>query len=136
MNEQKKILIVEDDVSTLESLRIKFTHANIVVISAKTGKEAFSILVSGMRFDLILLDLMLPLGDGFWLLEEKRKNPDFEEIPVIVISNLNQTEHVARTRELGASGYLVKANHSLGEIASIVERCLHGGQCTFDDPGV
>lgn len=135
MSENKKILIVEDDQATLESLRIKFAHANIDAVQAETGRQALDILDSVPQFDLVLLDLMLPLGDGFWLLEEKRKNPNFEKIPVIVISNLNQAEHVLHARELGASGYLVKANHSISEIANIVGECLRGEPCTFDNLG-
>ncbi len=133
INEQKKILIIEDDTSTLESLQIKFTHAHIDVVSSKTGKEALAILTSGARFDLILLDLIIPLGDGFWLLEEKRKNIDLAEVPVVVISNLDQPEHMKHAYALGAIGYLVKANHSVNEIVHIVEQCLNGESCTFDD---
>lgn len=136
MNNQKKILIVEDDESTLESLLIKFTHAHIDVVVAESGRAALAMLASDARFDLILLDLILPLGDGFWLLGEKKKNPALHDIPVVVISNLNQTEHVNRARELGASGYLVKANHSVSEIVSVVEHCLAGGLAPFDNPEV
>lgn len=136
MNEKKKILIVEDDLLTLESLRIKFTHAGIDVVQSESGKQAIDVLRSGAYFDLILLDLIIPMGDGFWFLEEKRKDTAFSKVPVIVISNLNQPEPIERARTLGAVGYLVKANHSLSDIVKIVEQCLRdGGVCTINDFG-
>jgi DNA-binding response OmpR family regulator len=133
MPESKRVLIIEDDQLILESLLIKLDHAGIKAVKAETGKEGLALLQSDPHFDLILLDILMPDGDGFLFLEEKQKNLQIAPIPTLVLTNLTQKEYVARAHELGAFGYLIKADHSLAEVVDIIEKCFRGEPCIVDD---
>jgi len=74
--------------------------------------------------DLILLDLILPKKDGFEVFEELKKDPKASNIPVIVLTNLEQMEDVEKALELGARTYLVKANYTLEEVVSKIKKVL------------
>lgn len=67
---------------------------------------------------------MLPKKDGFWVLEEIKKNPDLKTIPVIVLSNLGQKSDQDRARDLGANEYLVKVDFSIQDIVEKVKTYL------------
>lgn len=133
MTESKRVLVVEDDQLILESLLIKLDHAGIKAMKAETGPEGLALLRSDPHFDLILLDILMPEGDGFGFLEERQKDPKIASIPTLVLSNLTQKEYVARAHELGASGYLIKANHSISELIDILEKYLKGEPCEVND---
>ncbi len=114
----KKILIIEDDTSLSSAYREMFSKQNVTVIVSTTGQEGLRLVVSE-KPDIILLDIMLPGGmNGFDVLEQLKKNPLTGKIPVIVLTNLDTEEKVART--IGASDYLVKANTTKDEIVKLV----------------
>ncbi len=114
----KKILIIEDDPSLCGAYREMFKQLEVEVVEAATGQEGMTLVASG-KPDLILLDIMLPGGmNGFDVLEQLKRNPATKQIPVIVLTNLDTEEKVART--IGASDYLVKANTTKDEIVKLV----------------
>jgi DNA-binding response OmpR family regulator len=82
----KKILIVEDDISISESLKELLTYEGYTVIQAFNGQEALDCLRSGCHPDLILLDLMMPILDGIGFRCEQMKSALFSQIPVIILS--------------------------------------------------
>jgi signal transduction histidine kinase/DNA-binding response OmpR family regulator len=79
------VLIVEDDVDTRELMAITLRKNGWTTIEAADGQEALASM-SGPQPDLILLDLMMPVMDGFGFLAEMRKNPEWRNIPVIVVT--------------------------------------------------
>ncbi len=114
----KKILIIEDDPSLCGAYREMLKKHEVEVMEAVTGQEGMTLVASG-KPDLILLDIMLPGGmNGFDVLEQLKRNPTTEKIPVIVLTNLDSEEKVAQT--IGASDYLVKANTTKDEIVKLV----------------
>lgn len=119
----KKILIVEDDPHISKVYEIQLGKAGFITVLARDGEEAFQML-QDEKPDLIILDLMIPKKDGFWVLEEIRKNPAFIKTPVLVISNLGQKVDEARALELGATEYLVKINHPILEVVNKVKDYL------------
>lgn len=111
----KKILVVEDDRPLSRALELKLTNEGFQPIVVSDGEQALKIL-ENEKFDLILLDLILPKVDGFGVLAElKSKN---STIPVIVLSNLGQEADAKKAKELGALNYFIKSDTS---IASIIE---------------
>ncbi len=80
-----RILIVEDDPSTRDALTLALRHEGFDVICAGDGIEALRELRGGPRPDLILLDLLMPGMDGSAFLEELRKDPALEAIPVVAL---------------------------------------------------
>jgi len=127
-----KILIVEDDESTLQAITYKLEKEGFEVIQATDGEIGLEILRKSGQFTGILLDLRMPKGDGFKFLEEKAKDEKISDVPVIVFTNLSQPEFVNRALKLGVKGYLVKAHHSAQEIVEELHQCLHEGKCTID----
>ncbi|MDD5152396.1 MAG: response regulator [Candidatus Pacebacteria bacterium] len=121
MVEQKKILIVEDDEHHSRAYNIKLQKLGFLTLFARDGGEALEIITAN-RPDVIILDLMLPKRDGFWVLEQLKRNPDFSKIPVIVLSNLGQEAHKEKAFALGAKEYLVKVDYDLN---TLVDKVLY-----------
>src|SRR3989344_3618292 len=120
---QKKILIVEDDIQTQRVYHNKLTSVGYAVILAATGKEGlFS--AKKIKPDLVILDIMLPgTGmNGFDVLEAMKKDSNLKNIPVLVLTNLDTEEKVAK--EIGANEYLVKANISIDDLVEKVQSRL------------
>lgn len=115
----KKILIIEDEKPMANALVLKLNSAGFETILVHDGKTALSVLRES-SFDLIILDLVLPQKDGFFVLEELKKMKI--ATPVVISSNLSQEEDIRRARELGARDYFVKSETTL---ADVVERVKH-----------
>jgi two-component system response regulator MprA len=83
------VLLVEDDEDLSEALQGLLTSQGFDVICARDGLDAVRLLWRGLQPCLILLDLMLPRIDGFAFREYQRTNPPWNDIPIIVISALD-----------------------------------------------
>lgn len=117
----KKILIVEDETPLAKALSLKLTTSGFQSKIATNGEEALSFLKKE-RFDLILLDLIMPKMDGFALLSEIKKKKI--KTKVLVTTNLSQTEDQRRAKELGAVDYLVKSSISLTSLINSIKKRL------------
>lgn len=114
----KKIIIIDEDTSLLKAYQEMFKAKDVSVVGAATGQEGLT-LVSAEKPDVILLDIMLPGGmNGFDVLEQLEANPLTKNVPVIILTNLDSEEKVART--IGARDYIVKANTTKDEIVKLV----------------
>ncbi|HEU0085643.1 MAG TPA: response regulator [Candidatus Paceibacterota bacterium] len=118
---QHKILIVEDEKPMAKALALKFEHNGFDVKNAYDGREALSILKEE-KFDVIVMDLIMPHMDGFKLMEELKKTKD--KTPVFVLTNLSQDEDKKKLAELGAHEFFIKSNISIKQIVDEVERFL------------
>jgi len=122
MAEKSKILIAEDDRAIAKALNLKLTHEGFNITIASNGIEACDFLTKE-KFDLLILDLMMPEVDGFEVLEKiKSKNII---IPVIIVSNLSQDEDVKRAKELGAVHFFVKSETPLLEVVDKIKQYLN-----------
>lgn len=115
----KKVLVVEDERPLAHALELKLRRQGCEVTVAHDGQEALNHLENG-QFDVALLDLMMPLLDGFHVLERLRDKPNK---PVIfVLSNLSQPEDEARVMELGARKFFIKSDTPLSVIVEEIEK--------------
>ena len=116
----KKILLVEDDnfLSTILGNRLK--KEGFVVLQALNGEEALSILKTE-RPSLIILDLILPKKSGFDVLETISADPQLNQIPVVVFSNLGQDSDIEKIKALGALEYRIKVRTSVDDFTGIVK---------------
>ncbi len=121
--EGKKILIVEDDALLSEMLAGKFATEKTMVDHAADGEQALTML-KGKKYDLVLLDILLPKVDGFTILENLNKDPNGMGTPVIILSNLGQKNDVQKGLALGVKKYLVKAILSLDEVVEASKEVL------------
>lgn len=106
MNESK-ILIVDDEPFNLDYLEQELEELDYVTVRAVNGQEALDKVVSETP-DLVLLDIMMPIMDGFEVLTRLKADSSLREIPVIVISANNDLKSVVRGIQLGAEDYLPK----------------------------
>ena len=102
-----RILIVDDHESNRDLLSRRLTRDAHHVVSAANGETALA-LVEREPFDLILLDLLMPGMSGYEVLERLKCDPRHNEIPVLIISALNEIESAVRCIEAGAEDYLSK----------------------------
>lgn len=119
----KKILFIEDEPSLQQALGEILRQEGFEMIFALDGLEGME-RIKEEKPDLILLDLILPKLDGFEVLKKVKENPITENIPVIVLTNLESAEDVNRAIELGATTYLVKANYEIEEVMDKVKQSL------------
>lgn len=81
----KKILVVDDDVDLLKMLKIRIESEGYEFMGAQDGEEMLRVMKM-KKPDLILLDIILPKMDGYSALREVRKDDEFKDIPVIVLT--------------------------------------------------
>ena len=123
----KKILIAEDEEILLNVLKDRFEAYGWEVTMAKDGIETIEA-INKSKFDLVLLDLLMPKKDGFEVLEEVRNDPELKELQVIVLSNLGGEEDIKKALALGAKDYFVKTQHPMSEIVEKAKKYEIGGK--------
>ena len=119
----KKILFIEDESALQRTFGDILRREGYEMISALDGEAGLK-LAKTKKPDLILLDLVLPKVHGFEVLKELKKTPETKEIPVIVLTNLEEMGDVDKAVELGARTYLVKTQYSLEEIVAKIKKAL------------
>ena len=131
-----KVLIVEDDASLREIMLRALRQEGYVVESASNFSEA-DMKVAGYNYDCILLDIMLPDGNGLNLLEHLRQMGKREN--VIIISARNSLEDKIYGLENGADDYLAKPFHVaelVARVRSVLRRGRSGGELTIEKGNV
>ena len=101
------VLVVDDEAMNRLLLVRSLEQEGLRVDTASDGLEALDMLRS-RPFDLVLLDILMPLADGFEVLAVMKDDPTLAHVPVIVISALEDMESVVRCIEMGAEDYLPK----------------------------
>jgi DNA-binding NtrC family response regulator len=105
--EQGSILIVDDNAANRDLLSRQLGRQGHDVTTAEDGRQALE-LMRANPFDLLLLDIMMPEMDGYEVLEHLKSDATLEDVPVVVISALEEMESVARCIRMGAEDYLLK----------------------------
>ncbi len=123
LENDKKILIVEDETPLRNALRDKLIHEGYVVLEAKNGEEG---LESALRDhpDLILLDIVMPRMDGMTVLGKLRQDAWGADVKVIILTNLSEVVKVSEVMARGSFSYLVKSDWKLEEVVIKVKEVL------------
>ncbi len=116
-------LIVEDDVFLADLYRTKFELEDFQVYVAYDGEKGWEI-IKKKQPDLILLDLILPKMSGFDVLEKLKESKKFQDIPVILLTNLSQKSDVDKGLEMGADDYLIKAHFMPSEVVEKIKKMV------------
>lgn len=103
----KKILIVDDELSILVSLKFLLEKNHFDVELAQSGKETLEN-IARSKPDLILLDIMLPDLDGYEIFQMIRQRPEWDDIKVIYLTARSRDVDIARGLNLGADAYITK----------------------------
>ncbi len=118
-----KILIVEDDALLAHVLGETLMQEKFTVEVVENGLEAID---EAKKFKphFILLDLVLPGLDGFEVLKQFKAEDTLKDIPVVVLSNLNDPADIKSVKALGATDYFIKANTEMKQIVQMVKSRL------------
>ncbi len=118
-----KVLLIEDEPALRDIYATKLRMEDFEVLEAADGVEGFDSAIQELP-DVILLDVVLPMKDGFQVLQDLKRHPKTVEIPVMILSNLGQEYEVKRGLALGACCFLTKANLTPGRLVDEVRRVL------------
>lgn len=115
------ILVAEDEKPISSVIALKLRKEGFEVVCAYDGEEAIEEMRK-TKFDLLLLDLVMPKKDGFEVLEAM-KNEKIK-VPTIVSSNLSQKEDMQKVLSLGAIDYFIKSETSISDVIVHVKKVL------------
>ncbi|MBV2194966.1 MAG: response regulator [Flavobacterium sp.] len=119
----KKILIVDDEPNIVMTLEYTFKKSNYEVFIARDGQEALDILKTNFP-DVIILDIMMPMVDGFATLEQIRKDENLQHTKVMFLSAKNKDSDIEKGIALGADAYMTKP-FSIKKVVEKVEELLN-----------
>lgn len=121
---KKKILIVDDDVFLLDMYALKFSQSVFEVTTALGPEVALEKLKSGFVPDVMILDIIMPVMDGFEFLEKVNEEKLMPNTIKILLSNRGQQSDITRGESLGAAGYIVKASNTPSEVVEKVTEII------------
>lgn len=116
----KQILIVDDEPSIIVALQFLMEQNGYKTIVAFSGEEAMEAVVRHHP-DLILLDIMLPVVDGFEVCQRVRENPDWKDIRIVMVTALGSEVNVTKGLDLGADAYITKPFSNAELVAKVKE---------------
>jgi len=103
----EKILVVDDEMDTRETMAMFLLRLGYEVQTAQNGQQGLQMLKK-QPCDLLVLDVMMPIMNGFQMLEEVRRDPALKTIPVVMVTALDKTSDIVKAFELGANDYITK----------------------------
>ena len=118
-----QVLLVEDSKAIQQMYRNKLMMEQFAVVTADNGMEAIKAL-SLSKPDIILLDLMMPIMDGYKVLQVVKTDQKFKDLPVLVFSAKGQPDEVEKALSLGASGFIVKSVTKPNEVVERIRAVL------------
>lgn len=120
---KKTILYIEDQARLRKLLSSFLEKAGYEVFTASDGELGLKILEE-KKPDLLVLDLILPKKDGYEILEIIRTREEIKNIPVVILTNLEEKYDIQKAMSYGVRAYLVKANYGLEEIVEKIKEIL------------
>ena len=119
----KFILLIEDDPFLIDIYVTRLRKEDYKIDVASDGEIALDKLKKG-KFDLVILDIILPKIDGWEILKKIKENSKFKKLKVIILSNLGQKEEIETGFELGAVKYFIKAEYTPTEVVEEIKKIL------------
>lgn len=121
MKNKKTILIAEDEKALARVLKLKIEKEGFGAEVVVNGEEAIE-KIKKDKPNLILLDLIMPVMDGFTVLEKMKKMGN--ETPVFVLSNLGQDSDIEKAEKLGAEDFFIKSDISISKVIERIKKEL------------
>ena len=119
----KNILLIEDDLFLIDIYRKKLEESGFSVDVASDGDEGLKKLKE-KKPDILLLDIVLPNFDGWEIIRKVKKEKQFKDLKIIILSNLGQKAEVEKGLDLGAVKYLIKAHYTPTEVVEEIKKTL------------
>ncbi len=105
---EKRLLIVDDDQRNIYSLTKSLESYDMDILTANNGREALNILTDHDNIDAVLMDMMMPVMNGYDAMKKIRKNPKWKNLPIIAITARAMPDDKRQCIDAGASDYLSK----------------------------
>ncbi|PIZ00964.1 response regulator [bacterium (Candidatus Howlettbacteria) CG_4_10_14_0_8_um_filter_40_9] len=122
-DKKEKILIVEDDTYISKMYQLKLNLDGYDVEVAENGRIGLD-KVKTFKPDIMLLDILMPEMDGFEVLKAIKEDSSIKNIPILIMSNLGQEDHIQKGKELGAIGYIVKTQYTPAKVVETIKEVL------------
>ena len=116
MNKPYKVLLVDDDKFLLGMYQKKFEKMGITAEMCVGSEEALSKLKGGSQYDILVLDIIMPVMDGIELLRNIRQQKLAESAIVVMLTNESSSAKIEEAKALGVAGYIVKATSIPSEV--------------------
>ena len=123
MDETAKILVIEDDKFLNKLYSDQLRREGFEVSVAISGEEGLSKALNENP-DLVILDIVLPHKNGFDILSEMKLRRQTKNIPVVILTNLEQDTDIKTGLDLGAAGYLIKTDFPITKLGEEVRKYL------------
>lgn len=123
-----KILVCDDERHIVRLIQVNLERQGYTVVTAYDGKEGLE-KIKAEKPNLVVLDVMMPYMDGFEVLKNLRREPEFESLPVIMLTAKAQDKDVFEGYHYGADMYLTKPFNPI-ELVTFVKRIAAGGAGT------
>jgi two-component system, cell cycle response regulator DivK len=121
----KRILVIEDTEDNRRIFRDLLTHAGFELLEAPDGEKGVAIAIE-QKPDLILMDIQLPILDGYEATRRIKANPGSHHIPIIAVTSYALSGDEAKAREAGCDGYIAKP-FSPRQVLAAVRNFLQSG---------
>ena len=118
-----KILLVEDEKELAEMYRDKFIEAGFEINLAFTAKEGMQ-KIKKEKPDLVLLDILLPVENGISFLGKIRKDPEIANVPVVALSNYDESKTKKDAANFGVKAYLLKTDFTPTALVEEIKKYL------------
>jgi len=116
----KKVLIVDDEPGIIVALQFLMEQSGYATMVGFSGEEAMEA-VAKHHPDLMLLDIMLPVVDGFEVCQRVRENPNWNNIRIVLVTALGNEANVTKGLDLGADAYVTKPFSNADLVAKVKE---------------
>jgi len=126
-----RVCIVEDEKMILETYQVKLEKEGYEVFIAENGVEGYEI-IKDAKPDIALIDMMMPNKSGIDLIKQLRKDSEFSNLPIIIVTNVDEQKMIEKTYDLDVSFYLTKAKYEPSDVARIVREVLSSKHITPD----
>lgn len=123
MNKKYTILIVEDEIELRKLFSEKLQNEGFNVLEAENGKIGLEIALA-KHPDMILLDIIMPVMGGLATLKELQNNAWGRVVPIIILSNLSESENIGESLERNVCGYFVKSDWEPDALVALIEKSL------------
>ncbi|MBD3247670.1 response regulator [Candidatus Falkowbacteria bacterium] len=126
-NKNIKVLLVEDDPFLIELYSAKLKKEGLSLAVADEEKEGFEKALEE-KPDVILIDISLPEKEDFWLLKHIKSHDRLQNIPVLILSDLESEAEVAEALSLGAEDYLIRSQIAFQDVVKKLKNLVLGGK--------